>query len=330
MDLSTTYCGLDLSSPLVVSSCPLSEDIAAIKQMEDAGAGAVVLYSLFEEQIRHEDGSMAHYLEMADESFSEALSYFPEPSSYKSGPSTYLELVSQAKAAVDIPVIGSINGITHEGWVDYAKRIQEAGAAAIELNVYWLPTAKGQRSGDVEQRYVDVLRAVKASVSIPVAIKLGPFFSSLSDICEQLVAAKADALVLFNRFYQPDFDLDQLDVVSNLQLSTPVELRLPLLWISVLSGRLDTSLAATTGIHSGYDLAKTLLAGADCGMAASAILQRGIGHIKTMLDELKAFMSEKEYDSVSQMKGAMSQARVAKPEAFERANYIKMLASYGG
>jgi dihydroorotate dehydrogenase (fumarate) len=328
MDLSTKYLGLELKNPLVVSSSPISENIDSLKEAQAAGASAVVMFSLFEEQIRHEDDSMVHFMEFGTESYAESLSFFPEPTEYKAGPADYLDKVAQAKKALDIPVIGSLNGVTNEGWVDYGKKIQDAGADALELNVYYLPTAKDTDARDVEQRYINVLKAVKSKVSIPVSVKLSPFFSSIGQTCTELVAAGADGLVLFNRFYQPDFDLDELEVVSRLAYSTSAELRLPLLWISNLAGRLDTSFAATSGIHSGKDMAKALLAGADVCMSASALLNRGVGHCKVMLDDLTAWMTEKEYESVKQMQGAMSQKKVGHVEAFQRANYIKMLGSY--
>ncbi|MFW5845772.1 MAG: dihydroorotate dehydrogenase-like protein [Planctomycetota bacterium] len=328
MDLSTDYLGLTLKNPLVVSSCPLSATVDNVRQMEDAGAGAVVLYSLFEEQIRHEDETFAHYMDYGTETFPEALDFFPDPGEYRTGPSDYLEHVRACKAAVDVPIIGSINGTSDEGWIQYAKEIQSAGADALELNVYYLPTASGHSSGEVEQRYLDVLKEVKANVSIPVSVKLSPYFSALGDMAERLVAGGADGLVLFNRFYQPDFDLEELEVLSRVQLSNPGELRLPLLWIGALSGRIDCSLAATTGIHSGRDLAKAVLAGAHVGMSASAILARGIKHLAAMRADLESWMTEKEYESVKQMRGAMNMTNVHNTEAFRRANYIKMLTGY--
>ena len=329
MDLSTKYLGLTLKNPFVVASSPLSDKLDTIKDLEDAGAAAVVMFSLFEEQIRHEQGNMAHFMEMGKR-HSEVLGFFPQQSEYKAGPSEYLEKIRAATAACSIPIIGSINGVTDEGWIDYARNIQDAGAKALELNVYWLPTKKGQKARDVERRYIDVLTAVKKSVTIPVAVKLSPYFSSIGEMAKRLAKVGTNGLVLFNRFYQPDFDLDKQEVVSRLSHSTSAELRLALLWISVLHGRLprSVSLVATGGIHSGKDMAKVILAGGDACQCASVLLNRGVGHVGVMLDELETWMVEKEYKSIKEMKGAMSQKKVGNAEAFERANYIKVLGSY--
>jgi dihydroorotate dehydrogenase (fumarate) len=328
MDLSTTYMGLQLKNPIIPSASPLSQRIEDIRKIEDAGASALVLFSIFEEQIQHDAEALQHLLSAGSDSFAEALSYFPNTGDYRMGTEAYLNLIRKAVEACDMPIIGSLNGISHEGWVEYARQIEQAGADGLELNVYYLATDVNQTGGTVEKRYLDVLRAVKTSVSIPVALKLSPAFSSMAHMAAQFADAGADALVLFNRFYQPDFDLDHLEVLSDLNLSSPQEMRLPLRWIAILHGRIKTSLAATTGVHSGRDAAKYLLAGADAVMTASALLKHGIGHIRQILDELQAWMTEKEYDSVRQMKGAMSQASVANPAAFERANYIKILEEY--
>jgi len=328
MDLHTTYMGLKLKHPIVASASPLSESVDNIKRMEDAGAAAVVMFSLFEEQLRHESAALEHLMESGTESFAESISYFPEIDSYHVGPDRYLDILRRASEAVDIPVIGSLNGITSEGWVDCAKQMQQAGAKGIELNIYYIPAGLDVSGRNVEQRYVDVLKAVKAAVSIPVALKLSPFFSAIGEMAKQLDDAGADALVLFNRFYQPDFDLDKLEVAPTLHLSTPDEIRLPLLWIAILRGRIKASLGATRGVHSATEVVKYLMAGADAVMTTSALLKHGIGFLTTLVDELQAWMERKGYVSIEQMKGSMSQQNVADPSAFERANYIKILESY--
>lgn len=330
MDLSTTYLGLKLKNPIVPSSSPLSQRLDDIRQLEDAGAPAVVLFSIFEEQIRHDAEALDHLLSAGSESFAEALSYFPDVGSYKVGTEKYLELIASARAATQIPIIGSINGISPEGWTDYAVEIERAGAAAIELNAYYIATDPRRTGAEVEDMYVAVARAVKAAVKIPVAMKLSPYFSSTAHMAARLEEAGADGLVLFNRFYQPDFDLDEMEVRSDLNLSTPAEMRLPLRWIAILHGRVGVSLAGTTGVHSGRDAAKYLLAGADVAMTCAALLKNGVGHLRTMLDELAGWMDSKEYESVAEMKGAMSQQSVENPAAFERANYIKILEEYKG
>jgi dihydroorotate dehydrogenase (fumarate) len=328
MDITTTYLGLPLKNPLVASASPLSRTLDGMKRLEDAGASAIVMYSLFEEQIVHDAGELDHYLQYGTESFAEALSYFPEAADYNLGPEDYIEHLHKAKESLDIPVIGSLNGISTGGWISYAQKIAQAGADAIELNVYYIPTDPLLSAEQVEQRYIDVLEAVKRAVSIPVAIKLGPFFSSLANLARRLESAGADGLVLFNRFYQPDIDLEHLDVTPNVILSTPQAMRLPLRWIAILHGRIKASLAATSGIHSAEDVLKILMAGADVAMMCSALLKHGPGHIATVLDEVVRWMTEKEYESVTQMKGSMSHRSVADPAAFERANYMKALNSY--
>lgn len=328
MDLSTTYMGLKLKSPLMPSASPLSTDLGNIRKMEDAGAAGVVLWSLFEEQIVHETRELDHYLTQGTESFAEALTYFPEAEEYHLGPDEYLAHIAKAKKAVDIPIIASINGISTGGWTQYARKMQEAGADAIELNVYSIPTDASRSGAEVEQRYVDVLKAVKQSVSIPVAMKLSPFFSSMPAMAKRLAEAGANALVLFNRFYQPDMDLENLEVVPNLVLSSPHSMRLPLRWVAILHGRVPVSLAATTGIHEHDDVLKVMMAGADVAMMCSALLKRGIGHLATVLADIRKWMEEHEYESIEQMKGSMSQKSCADPAAFERANYMKVLQSY--
>ena len=328
MDLTTTYMGLSLKNPIVPSASPLSHTLEGMKRLEDAGASAIVMYSLFEEQIVHESKEFDHYMQYGTESFAESLSYFPEAEEYNLGPEEYIELIHKAKRALKIPIIGSLNGISAGGWTDYAKKIEEAGADALELNVYYIPTDARHTSEEVEQRYIDILKAVKGTVTIPVAMKLSPFFSSMANMAARLEAVGANGLVLFNRFYQPDIDLDALEVKPNVILSSPQALRLPLRWIAVLYGRVRTSFAATSGVHSAQDVIKLLMAGADVTMMCSALLKHGPGHIRQVLEDVNQWMLDHEYVSVSQMKGSMSQKSVANPEAFERANYMRTLQSY--
>jgi dihydroorotate dehydrogenase (fumarate) len=328
MDLSTTYLGLTLKNPIVPSASPLSHTVDSMKRLEDNGAAAIVMYSLFEEQIAHESDELNHYLSYGTESFAEALTYFPEVDDYNLGPEEYVELLHKAKKSLGIPVIGSLNGISTGGWVKFAKKIEEAGADALELNIYYIPTDPKLTGSDVEDRYMEVLHAVKTSVKIPVAIKLSPFFSSMANMAHRLDAAGADGLVLFNRFYQPDINLETLEVTPNVILSTPQSLRLPLRWVAILHGRIKASLAATSGIHTTQDVLKMLMAGADVTMMCSALLKHGPQRIKDVLAELDQWMLEHEYVSVKQMKGSMSQKSIADPAAFERANYMKALNSY--
>ncbi|MFV1980759.1 MAG: dihydroorotate dehydrogenase-like protein [Rhodothermia bacterium] len=328
MDLSTTYMGLELSSPLVPSASPLARKVQNIQWMEDEGAAAVVLHSLFEEQIVDESEMLDHFLSYGEESTAEALSYYPDPGSYSTGPDEYLELVRAASKTVDIPIIGSLNGVSTGGWTDYAKLIQEAGAKALELNIYYIPTDPEMDSGMVEQMYVDVVSAVCRSVSIPVAVKIGPFFSSPVNMARKMVGAGVSALVLFNRFYQPDFDLDNLEVVPHLVLSTSDELRLPLRWIAIMYGKVCTDFALTGGIHTPTDALKAIMAGANVAMMTSALLNNGIEHISETLSGMWSWMEEHEYESIGQMRGSMSQRNVAQPAAFERANYMKVLQSW--
>ena len=328
MDLSTTYMGLELKNPIVPSPSPLSEELGNIKRMEDAGAAAVVLFSVFEEQVKQEAETLERLTGLGADSFGEALSYFPSLPEFSVGPERYLELVGEACAAVDIPVIGSINGVSNDGWVQYAKAIQEAGASAIELNIYYIPTEMDRSGQEIEQLYLDVVKAVKAAVTVPVAVKLSPFFSAIANMAKQIDEAGADALVLFNRFYQPDFDLGKLAVLPSLDLSQSQEIRLPLLWISVLSGRVSASLAATTGVQTGQEVLKYLMAGADVAMTTSALLHHGIDHIGKLLDEMREWMEQNSYESVTQLKGSMSQEAVEDPTVFERANYVRILKGY--
>jgi dihydroorotate dehydrogenase (fumarate) len=320
--------GMELKNPIVASASPLSQDVGNIKRMEDAGASAVVMFSLFEEQLKHEAAAMDHFMSYGSESFAEALSYFPQIDEYEVGPERYLELISRASSSVDIPIIGSLNGITNEGWVDYAREIERAGAAGIELNVYYIPSDVNKSGREVEQRYIEILKHVKSSVSIPVAMKIGASFSSPGWMCRQLDEAGADALVIFNRFFQPDLDIDKLEVVPDLQLSNKTQIRVRLLWLAVLFGKVRASLAATTGVHTHEEIIKYLMAGADVVMTTSALLHNGIEYLTTLRTGLSDWMQQKGYESVAQMKGSMSQQNVADPEAFERANYIKMLERY--
>jgi dihydroorotate dehydrogenase (fumarate) len=328
MNLTTTYLGRKLKNPLVASASPLSRNLDNIRRLEDAGAAAVVLFSLFEEEILHESRELDHYLTYGTESYAEALSYFPAPHEFYLGPDEYLEHIRRAKAAVNIPIIGSLNGVSTGGWINYARKIESAGADAIELNLYYIPTDPSLSSDDVERMYLNTLKAVKASVNIPLALKLSPFFSALANMAKQFDAAGANALVLFNRFYQPDIDLENLEVVPNVILSTPQSLRLPLRWIAILYGKIKADLAATSGIHTAADVLKMLMAGANVTMMASALLHNGIGHLSKVLREMEIWMEEHEYESVQQMQGSMSQKSVAEPAAFERANYIKALHSF--
>jgi dihydroorotate dehydrogenase (fumarate) len=328
MDLTTKYMGLELKHPLVASAGPISKTLDGIKRLEDAGASAVVLFSLFEEQIRQENESFDYLMEAGTESFGESLSYFPAVEDYKIGPDAYLDLIRQATEAVDIPIIGSLNGVTDAGWAEYAKDIADAGAKAIELNVFYIPADISITARDVEQRYLDIVKHVKQAISIPVSVKLNPFFSSIGEMANRFVDAGADGLVLFNRFYQPDFDLEELEVIPNLELSSASEIRLPLMWIAILHGRVEASLAATRGVETANEVVKYVMAGADAVMTTSALLRNGVGHMKTLVDGFSAWMEKRGYDSVEQMKGSMSQLKVADPSAFERANYIKMLGSF--
>lgn len=328
MDLTTTYLGLTLKNPIVPSSSPLSRSVDGIKRLEDAGASAVVIYSLFEEQIEQEMHLLDHYLQHGTNSYAEALSYFPDIQTYNVEPEEYVELIRKAKASTDIPIIGSLNGTSSGGWVQYARSIEQAGADAIEINMYYVPTNQDMRSDQLEQRYVDILCDVKRTVQIPVAMKLSPFFSTPANMAKRLIVSGVSGLVLFNRFYQPDFDLETLSVIPSLKLSSSDELRLPLRWLAILYGRLPVDFALSTGVHTHEDVLKGLMAGAKVTMMASELLQNGIGRIGQILNDLQTWMEQHEYDSVKQMQGSMSQLRVAQPDAFERANYMKVLDSW--
>jgi len=328
VDLSTTYLGLTLKNPLVVSPSPLCEKIDNIRQMEDAGASAVVLPSLFEEQITLESHHLDRYLSHGTESFAESLTYLPDMIDYNLGPDGYLELIRRAKFVVDIPIIGSLNGVSTGGWITYAKKIEEAGADALELNTYYIPTDPELTGAQVEQMYLDLVRDVKASVRIPVAIKLSPNFSAIPNMARRLDQAGADALVMFNRFYQPDFDLENLEVVPSLILSGSYELLVRLTWVAVVYGHIRADLAITGGVHTALDVLKAMMVGARVAMMTSALLTHGIGHLNTVRADLLTWMEQHEYESIRQMQGSMSHRSVANPAAFERANYIKVLSSY--
>jgi dihydroorotate dehydrogenase (fumarate) len=328
MDLTTTYMGMKLRSPLVPSASPLSEDIDNIQRMEDAGASAVVMHSLFEEQLRLESYELHHYLTHGSESFPEALTYFPEPVNFRIGPETYLEHIRKAKEKVNIPIIASLNGSSVGGWTNYARQIQQAAADALELNIYYVPTDTELTSHDIEQTYIDILHSVKAAVTIPVAVKLSPYFTNLANMAKRLDEAGADALVLFNRFYQPDINLNYLQVEPNVLLSTPHSMRLPLRWIAILCDRIRADLAATSGIHRGEDVLKMLMAGANITMLCSVLLRHGIKQIRVIEQEMREWMEKNEYESVQQMQGSMSQKNCPNPSAFERAQYMRSLSSY--
>ncbi len=328
MELSTTYLGLKLKNPIVASASPLSRSMDSMRQLEDAGASAIVMHSLFEEQITHEAESLDHYKSYGTESYAEALTYFPDTGDYHFAPEEYLELVAKAANKLDIPVIASMNGFTPGGWTSYAKKMAEAGASALELNVYYLPTEGTMAGVDVENRYSDVLNQVRGAVKIPIAVKLSPFFSSIPNIVQRLVSEGADGLVLFNRFYQPDIDLEELDVKPGVELSNSYANRLPLRWIGILFGKTKASLAATSGVHTAEDVLKLTMVGADVTMMCSALLMHGPEYIGKVLKDLERWMQEHEYESIEQMKGSLSHKSIAEPSAYERANYMKALNRY--
>ena len=328
IDLSTTYLGLKLKNPLVASSGPLCTDVGNVRRIEDAGAGAVVLQSLFEEQIELESDDLDRFLMESSERSAEAETHLPELTGRVIAPERYLAHIVKCKNAVKIPVIASLNGTTTGGWLRYAKQMEQAGADALELNIYYIPVDPAVTSEQVEQQYVDLVRTVKAEIKIPVAVKLGPYFTSMANMARKLDAAGADALVLFNRFYQADYDLEALEVVPNLILSNSHELLLRLHWIAVIYGSVKADLALTGGVHSAQDVVKAMMAGAKVAMMTSALLKRGISYLDTIATELLIWMGEHEYDSIKQMQGSMSRNAVPQPQAFERANYMKVLSSY--
>jgi dihydroorotate dehydrogenase (fumarate) len=322
MKLETTYMGLSLANPLVASASPLSQTVDGIRRLADAGVGAVVLYSLFEEQLQREAAETARLVDEGAESFAESLSYFPSPADEETGPRRYLSLLERAAAAVDVPVIGSINGVTAGGWVEYARAMQDSGAAAIELNIYYLPGDPTISGREVEQRHVDILSRVKEAVDIPVAVKLSPYFSSTGEVAMRLDEAGADALVLFNRFLQPDIDPDRLSIGSHIGLSTPVEGRLPRTWIALLHGRVRCSLAATSGVETAADVARFLLAGADVVMTASALLRNGVEYATDLLSGLDDWMTQKGFSSVDDVRGLLAVPHEGQEARFERAGYV--------
>jgi len=328
VDLRTTYLGLELANPLVPSASTLSSRIDTLKRLQDAGAAAIVMQSLFEEQIEHDELQIHRVLERDTDSFAEALTHFPDLEEYNTGPDEYLRHLEACRRDLAIPVIGSLNGASEGGWVRYAKLIQDAGADALELNVYLVAADPDETGEQVERRYLDLVMAVRGSVSIPLAVKVSPYFSSTANMARRLVEAGADGLVLFNRFLQPDIDLETLEVDPTLHLSTSDELRLPLRWIAILFGRVPCSLAATTGVHTAADAVKLLLAGADVTMMASALFRSGPEHLGVVLEGVRAWLEEHEYVSVAQARGSVSQRNVADPVAFARANYMNMLVNY--
>lgn len=327
MDLSTTYMKMRLRTPLVASASPLSRELDGIRRLEDAGASAIVLYSLFEEQLRQETAELEHHLAAGTESFAESLNYFPVPFEFSTGPEGYLKHIAKAKEAVQVPIIASLNGATMGGWTQFAQQIEQAGADAIECNIYFIPTTMDMPGHEVERIYLDIVRGVRSSVRIPVAVKLSPFFSNMAYMAKRLDEAGADGLVLFNRFYQPDIDLEALELRPSVALSGPQDSRLPLTWIGILYGRIQASLAATSGVHETEDVVKLLMAGADVTMMCSSLLRKGVNHLRELTRGLRDWMEVHEYGSVRQMQGSMSQIRCADPAGFERAQYMQAVSS---
>jgi dihydroorotate dehydrogenase (fumarate) len=328
MDLKSRYMGLDLKHPVVASASPLSESLDGIRRLEDGGAAAVVMFSLFEEQIQKENAAFDSLMSTGAESFAESLSYFPDLDDFAIGPDSYLNLVRRAVEATEIPIIASLNCVTSEGWADYARQIEQAGAAGLELNIFAIEPDLNLSGQEVERRYLESLRLVKDAVSIPVALKLSPFFSAIGNMAKQLDAAGADALVLFNRFYQPDFNIDALEVAPILTLSQAGEIRLPLLWIALLHGKLNASLGATRGVETSVEVIKYLLAGADAVMTAAALLRNGPSYVEKLVAGLTQWMEERGLGSIDEVRGVMSYGNAVDPLSFERANYIRVLESY--
>ncbi len=328
VDLSTTYLGLPLKNPLVAAASPLSKKESTVRRLEDAGASAVVMYSLFEEQITHESLALDYYLSRGTESYAEAMTYFPDMEKYNVGPEEYLNLIQKLKKAVDIPIIASLNGISTGGWVEYARKMEQAGADALELNIYYLPTDTNLTGQELEQTYVNLVSDIRRQIHIPLAVKLSPYFTALPNFARRLVQAGANGLVLFNRFFQPDLDIEMLEVVPRLELSTSSELRLPLRWVAILYKRVEADLALTGGVHTPEDAIKSIMAGANVVQIASELLSNGINRMSELLVGMRQWMETFEYESVAQMMGSMSQQAVAEPAAFERANYMKALTSY--
>lgn len=328
VDISTSYLGLQLKNPVVASASPISKKLEGLRKLEDAGASAVVMYSLFEEQIVRESLALDHFLSRGTETYAEALTYFPDLENYNVGPDEYLDQIRKAKQAVSIPVIGSLNGVSTGGWIEYAHRIEQAGADALELNMYYIPTDVSLTSQELEQSYVDLVRDVRAQIHIPMAVKLSPYITALPNLAARLTGAGANGLVLFNRFLQPDLDIETLEVTPGVKLSSSDELRLPLRWVAILYGRIEADLALTSGVHNAQDVLKSMMAGASVTMLASELLMNGIHRIGEIVEDLQLWMEKYEYQSVQQMKGSMSQQAVAEPAAFERANYMKALLSF--
>jgi len=328
MDLTTRYVGLNLRTPLVPSASPLSNDLDNIKRMEDAGASAVVLHSIFEEQVRSELESVEYYMMYGTDTYPESLTYFPKPAEFISGPEAYLNEIRRAKEAVRIPILASLNGTALGGWVDYAKQMQQAGADAIELNIYSIPTELDRTAAEIEQTYIDIVRAVKSVVNIPVAVKLSPFFSNMANMAKRLDQTGVNALVLFNRFYQPDISLENLEVQTRINLSTAQDMRLPLRWLAILYGRIKADLAATGGIHSAEDALKMLMVGADVTMLCSVLMSKGLGAIREIETGMSQWLADHDYQSVRQLQGTMSQKYCADPAAFERAQYMRAIMSH--
>lgn len=327
MDLSSTYLGMSLRSPLVAAASPISKEISGIRALEDAGAAAVVLFSLFEEQLEQEQRELHYHTTHHNEAYAEALSYFPEPQEFKVGPEGYLEHIRKAKEAVDIPIIASLNGNTIGGWTDFARQIEDAGADALELNIYDIPTDIHLTGAQVESNYLDIVKSIRSAVNIPVAVKLSPYFSNTANMAYRLADAGANGLVLFNRFYQPDIDLEHFTVVPNLRLSTSQAMRLPLRWIAILYGRVNIDFAATSGVHHAADVVKLMMVGANVATMASALIKNGTDYLKVIESDLVHWMEENEYESIKQMQGSMSQQKSPDPSGFERAQYMRAVSS---
>ncbi len=327
-NLKTKYLGLTLKNPLVVSASPFSEKVESVIELERAGVSALVMHSLFEEQINHEILSLDHHLDYGSNSFAEALSYFPDTGRYTLSTESYLEQLKLLKSSVEMPIIASLNGLASGEWIDYAGKLEINGANALELNLYNIPTDPEETAAELENRLLNLVKDISSAIKIPVAVKLSPFFSALPNFAKKLSEAGAKGVVLFNRFYQPDFNLDDLEVVSKLQLSNNHEMLLPLRWISILHGRVNLDFALTTGVQSGKDIIKAMMAGANVTMVASELLRKGINRATEMLDSVTEWMEENEYESIQQMQGSMSMQNVADPSAFERSNYMKVLSSF--
>ncbi len=328
IDLSTDYLGIKLKNPLVASASPLCEDIENIKQMEKSGIAAVVLHSLFEEQVLLQEKELNYALTKNTEAYAESLSYFPDVNDYSFAPDEYVEYIAEVKKAVDIPIIGSLNGISNSGWIKYGKKIEEAGADALELNIYYLPTRKTISCQQVENAYLDLVKALRQNIKIPLAIKLSPYFNSIADLANKLAEEGVEGLVLFNRFYQPDIDLMEMKVAPNLELSRSTELRLRLRWVGILYQKIKSDLAITGGVHTAEDIIKGILTGANIVMMTSALLEKGIPFIEDMVKGIEEWLRRNNYNSINEIRGILSQKNVEETDAFERANYLKVLKSY--